>query len=88
MIGGLLHAAHRLDNWLRRHFGRPYHAILGIGLVIEIARHVRELTEIGKTASGIIKLILAVILFTALLVHQLGELSEHAARRRRQEIIE
>ena len=88
MMGGLLHAAHRLDDWLRRHFGRPYHAILAIGLVIEIARHLRELTEIGGSTSGIIKLILAVLLFTVLLVHQLGELSEHAARRRRQEIIE
>ncbi len=43
MIGEIFRAAHRLDAWLRRMLGRPYHAALGIGLVLEIIAHIREL---------------------------------------------
>ena len=82
-----LNSVHRLDEWLKERLGRPYHAILGIGLVIEIVRHLREAVEIGSE-TGIIKAALAVILFAALLTHQLAELSEHAERRRSRAAVE
>lgn len=82
MIAAILDAAHRLDDGLRQRFGRPYHALLGLGLVIEIVRRVREIGDVPESSAGIVKIALAVLLFAVLLVHQLGELHEHAARRR------
>jgi hypothetical protein len=81
MLSAVTDAARRLELWLGRKFGRPYHALLGIGIAIEIVQHCRELPE--KLGSGeIVKTVLAIILFLALLVHQAGELSEHAKARR------
>jgi hypothetical protein len=77
------HAAHRLDAWLRRTLGRPYHVMLGIGLVLEIIARVRELHEAAATTGSIIRLMLALLLYLVLLVHQVGELSPHAERRGR-----
>jgi hypothetical protein len=78
MIGEFLKLVHRLDDWLHRRLGRPYHALLGVGLVVEIVRHVREF---GGSTGGVVKTVLALILFVVLLIHQLGELHEHAAHR-------
>jgi hypothetical protein len=78
----MLKAAHRLDDWLREMLGRPYHAVLGIGLVLEIIARLRELHEAPATSVGIVRLVLVMVLYLLLLVHQLGELSEHAERRR------
>jgi hypothetical protein len=85
MIGAILNAAHGLDNWLRVHLGRPYHGILAIGLVIEIGRRLREFPDIVGSAGGIVKVVIAVVFFAVLLIHQVGELGEHAARRRERE---
>jgi hypothetical protein len=82
MIGDILRAAHRLDEWLREMLGRPYHAALGIGLALEIIARFRELHEAPETAGGIVGLVLVVLLYLLLLIHQIGELSEHAERRR------
>jgi hypothetical protein len=82
MLFALANAARRLELWLGRAFGRPYHALLGVGIVIEIVQHCRELPEKLDSAS-VIKTVLAIVLFLALLVHQAGELSEHAERQRR-----
>jgi hypothetical protein len=83
MIGSILKAASRLDVWLGRQFGRPYHALLAIGLVLEIVQRVREIGDIERWDAGIVRSSLALLLFAALLVHQLGELNEHVERRRR-----
>jgi hypothetical protein len=82
MIGGILRQAHRLDAWLRSHLGRPYHVILGLGLAIEIARHLRELGEVASSPSGIVRVVLVLVFYSVLLVHQLGELQAHATARR------
>jgi hypothetical protein len=82
MIDSILRQAHRLDAWLRSRLGRPYHVVLGLGLAIEIFRHLRELGEVGSSASGIGREALVVIFYSVLLVHQLGELHAHAAARR------
>lgn len=42
MIHALTRAAHRLDLWLQARLGRPYNALLGIGLAIEIIRRLLE----------------------------------------------
>ena len=80
MITAVLRAMHRLDDWLRESFGRPYHVVLAIGLVVEIIAHIRELHEAPK-ASTVIKMVLTTLLYLLLIVHQLGELSDHAERR-------
>jgi hypothetical protein len=82
MIEAVLRYAHRLDAWLRLRLGPSYHAILGFGLLVEIARHIHELAEIGNSAAGMIRSALQLILYSVLLIHQLGELSGHLAARR------
>lgn len=82
MISEILRVAHRLDLWLGRNLGRPYHALLGIGLVIEIARHLRELGEVSQSGYGVVRVVLTILLYCALLVHQVGELQGHEQRRR------
>ena len=81
MIGKMLAAVRRLDEWLRGMLGRPYHAALGFGLILEIIARLREMYE-APTKTGIVKLVLLLLLYLLLLVHQVGELSEHAERRR------
>ena len=49
-------------------------------LVVEIVQRVRELGE--TTSWDTVRTWLAILLFAALLVHQLGELHEHVDRRR------
>jgi hypothetical protein len=76
--------ARRLERWLSTTFGRPYHALLAVGIGVELVQHCRELPE--KLEGGAwIKTGLALLLFFVLLVHQLGELSEHAEHRRQQD---
>ncbi|HUN49624.1 MAG TPA: hypothetical protein VMU42_00840 [Candidatus Sulfotelmatobacter sp.] len=83
MITEILKSASGLDTWLGRQFGRPYHALLGVGLVVEIAQRLRELAERKSWDLGVVPTWLATLLFVALLLHQLGELHEHATRRGR-----
>jgi hypothetical protein len=82
MIESVLRWAHRLDAWLHRRFGRPYHAILGLGLLIEIGRHVHELGELRDSPTRIVRVAFQLIFYSVLLVHQLGELYAHTAARR------
>jgi hypothetical protein len=82
MIEMPLRYAHRLDAWLRLRLGPPYHVILSLGLLIEIGRHCHELAELGAAPGGILRMALQLVLYSVLLVHQLGELSAHLAARR------
>jgi hypothetical protein len=81
MIRELLDDAHRLDALLQARIGRPYYALLGVGLVAEFVKHLREFGDLGESATGIVGTALALLMFAALLLHQLGELREHAERR-------
>jgi hypothetical protein len=81
MIRGILRAARLLDDTLKDKLGRPYHAVLGIGLVLEIVGRCKELYEAPAKSAGIIRLVLAILLYVLLLLHQTGELSEHAEQR-------
>ena len=84
MFHAVTNAARNLELWLSRTFGRPYHALLGIGIVVEIVQHCRELPE-KLDGAAVLKAALAILLFVVLLVHQAGELSERAEERREQE---
>ena len=81
MIRELTHAAWRLDDWLQRRLGRPYNALLGIGLVTEIVRQASELPGRISSAHGVGAVVFPLMLESALLVHQLGALSHHAQNR-------
>ncbi|HXQ53173.1 MAG TPA: hypothetical protein VN802_18930 [Stellaceae bacterium] len=82
MIAEILGAARRFDEAVQTRVGRPYQMVLGAGLVIEIVRRLRELGEVAHSNAGIVGIALTILLYTLLLIHQLGELHEHAARRR------
>jgi hypothetical protein len=84
MLLAVTAAARRLDLWLSKNLGRPYHVLLGVGIVIEIVQHCRELAEKPSAGANIIAIALAIAVLLALLVHQAGELSEHAERRGRE----
>ena len=52
MIRELAGDAHRLDEFLRARIGRPYHVLLGVGLVVEIIKELREFGEVGHRREG------------------------------------
>ena len=80
MLVELLHGVQRIDAAIARKFGPAYNAILGIGLVIEIVRRLREFGDL-PTASAV-RSGLTMALFVLLLMHQLAELADHIDRRR------
>lgn len=82
MIVEILRGAQRLDAAVGRTLGPAYHAVLGIGLVVEIIRRLHELGELRDFDAGALRATLALALFGFLLLHQLGELGEHLDRRR------
>jgi hypothetical protein len=78
MIKRLLLAAYHLDAWLHEHLGRPYTAILGIGLVFGIIDGVRGLTAAMADGAGDgIKVMAMVVFQVALLINQLGQFHEY-----------
>jgi hypothetical protein len=79
MIVESLHGARWLDLMISRKLGVAYNAVLGIGLVVEIVRHLHDARELHGT--NILHTVLAVALFGFLLLHQLAELAEHVDRR-------
>ena len=81
MIREILGLAHRFDAFLRSRFEAPYNALLGVGLVLEIGKELREWDHVGASAGGVVRSALAILLFAFLLLRQLGELYEHWERR-------
>jgi hypothetical protein len=83
MIYTVTRAAQRLDQWLQDRLGRPYNALLGIGLVIEIVRRLAEAPHKILDMQRILGSALVIVMELALLLHQVGALSHHIERRRR-----
>lgn len=79
MVVELVHGVRWLDLMIHRKLGIAYNAVLGIGLVVEIVRHLHEAHELQGT--NMVQTVLAVALFAFLLLHQLAELAEHVDRR-------
>jgi hypothetical protein len=82
MIQKIFRMARRLDGWFAAKLGQPYRALLGIGLAIEIVQHIREFPRVLHSGRGIVLQSLALLLFVALLLHQLGEMYNHVSARR------
>lgn len=84
MLGPIFHAAHWLDEWLVTKLGQPYRIVLGFGLVVEIVQRLREFPNTIGSSGNLVGDALAVVLFAALLLHQLAEFHlRHAARQER-----
>jgi hypothetical protein len=81
VIQEILRSAYRLDEWLETRLGQPYRVVLGVGLVIGIVQSVRELPDKLGSSGGVVREIVTLVFFAALLVHQLAEL--YARRERR-----
>lgn len=88
MLANLSRRAYELDIWLHENVGRPYIAILSVGLAISILDSVRSL---GDTLSGsvhdlgdIIGLLLVLAFQSGLLVNQMAQWHERRTRRRRE----
>jgi len=79
MIVELFHGVRWVDVMIHRKLGVAYNALLGIGLVVEIVRHLHEARDLDSIS--MIRTVLAVALFVLLLLHQLAELAEHVDRR-------
>jgi hypothetical protein len=80
MLHSIALAAHRLDLWLQARIGRPYNVLLGVGLVSEIIRRFGELARHAALEPRLIGVIALIAMNLALLVHQIGELSDHTGR--------
>jgi len=52
MLTWIAASAHRLDGWLQERFGRPYNALLGVGLVVEIIRRLHRRALAAARASA------------------------------------
>ncbi|HTW36283.1 MAG TPA: hypothetical protein VMD53_16800 [Rhizomicrobium sp.] len=81
MIGAIARGAYHLDTWLQEHVGRPYNALLGVGLVIEIVRGATELVASIDASRPLSWPIFHIALGLALLIHQLGALSHRLEAR-------
>jgi hypothetical protein len=76
MIHVIARGAHRLDTWLQARLGRPYNALLGFGLSVEIVRRLFELPEHLREAPRLAGVAVLVAMNLALLIHQIGEMSD------------
>ena len=81
MIGTLLHRAALIDGWLKRSLGRPYHLVLGAGLIVDIVSRCRDLLSASHSQATYFRLALFVVFGVLLLINQLAELSERILRR-------
>ena len=82
MIYGIFRAFARLDHWLQETIGAPYRALLGVGLVIEIGKSLRQFPDLLHSHKGLIGEAMALVLFVALFINQLAEFYERLAARR------
>jgi hypothetical protein len=79
MITTLFRAIGWINRRLQSRMGPLFNVLLCIGLVIEIAHHVREAGE--RHYAVTLQSALSIVLFLLLLLHQLAELGEHVERR-------
>ena len=81
MIRNLIKLAYHLDEWLQEKLGRPYNALLGVGLVLGLVHQIQDLPK-DLTHSGGVSTLLIAAMDVALLVNQAGQFHQHMERRR------
>jgi hypothetical protein len=84
MLRWISHQALRLDEWLQATLGRPYNALLGVGLIVEIVRHLYEMPKRLADVHRLVPTLLVMAMEVALLIHQVGALHHHLPKLRRQ----
>lgn len=82
MIGAIFGAAAWLNRWLQDTLGEPYRTVLGIGLLIEIGKSLREFPDLFHGGNGLIGEALSLILFVMLLIDQVAGFHERMEARR------
>ena len=81
MIRNLAQLAYHLDEWLQTRLGRPYNALLGVGLVLGLIHQFQDLPKDFTRGGGVSTLLIAAM-DVALLVNQAGQFHQHMERRR------
>ena len=79
-IRGVTSLAYWMDQQLRERFGRPYRAVLSVGLVIGIVGTVESLSKAFST-TDIVAVVGTVIFQAALLINQLAQMHEYRQER-------
>jgi len=64
-----------LDQWLETNLGRPYNAVLTVGLVLEMINKLQTLPATITHGKGLIGILFSLVVEAALLINQLGEFS-------------
>ena len=82
MLLELLRPAIRADNWLKEKLGRPYHIVLGVGLVTGIGQRIQAFIQLPYSHARMGQLVLEVLFGLALLLEKLGDLGGRLERRR------
>ncbi len=81
MIRNLAQLAYHLDEWLQEKLGRPYNALLGIGIVLGLIHQIGDLPK-DFGAHGSSTTLFYVAMDIALLINQAGQFHQHMERRR------
>ena len=81
MIRNLAQLAYLLDEWLQEKLGRPYNALLGVGIVLGLIHQITDLPKDFSHGAGIGNLFF-VAMDGALLINQAGQFHQHMERRR------
>jgi len=81
MIRRFIRIAWRLDEWLQEKLGRPYNALLGVGIVLGLIHQFQDLPKDLAHSGGVSTLLIAVM-DVALLINQAGQFHQHMERRR------
>jgi hypothetical protein len=81
LIRNLAQLAWHLDEWLQEKLGRPYNALLGVGIVLGLFHQIGDLPKDLAHSGGINTLLIAVM-DVALLINQAGQFHQHMERRR------
>ncbi|HWA61524.1 MAG TPA: hypothetical protein VG939_09115 [Caulobacteraceae bacterium] len=77
MFNSLLQIAAVLDAWLHRNFGRPYMAMLGVGLVLGLGDNLSGLSRDLASKGATSKILVVAVFQVALLINQLAQFHEY-----------
>ena len=73
-----------LDQWLETNLGRPYNAVLSVGLVLEMTTKIQTLPATLTHGKGLFGILFSLVVEAALLINQLGEFSHRRHKRKAQ----